>query len=230
MSWFPPRFANRTVAGIQLAHVLVRRDTRKPDLILGLPRGGLPVAYQIARALGVPLDVMPVRKIGMPRNREVAIGAIAGKTVVRDPSLAAQFPSRVFENLAHRERVELHRRECVYRTGLGPLNLDGLEVLLVDDGLATGCTALAAVREARRLGAASIVVAAPVASDNAEALVRAQADKTIILNISAELSSVGAWYEDFRPVEDAEVCELLDRARPASPSEATWSQQSRYTA
>jgi putative phosphoribosyl transferase len=213
MTLFPQTFENRTAAGTELAEAIQRRKVHTPGLVLGLPRGGVPVAYEVARALSVPLDVIPVRKVGMPGNREFAIGAIAGMTVVRESNLAIQVPARRFQELARKERAELQRRERLYRAGLPPLNLKGLKVLLVDDGLATGCTMLAAVREARRLKAQSIAVAAPVASESAEALVRAEADDTMMLEISASLSSVGEWYDDFSQVADSEVCELLARSR-----------------
>jgi putative phosphoribosyl transferase len=213
---FPQPFANRSAAGIQLARAVQQQTTRTPGLVLGLPRGGVPVAYEVVRVLGAPLDVMPVRKIGMPGNSELAIGAIAGRTVVRESNLSIYVSTHDFEELARRQRAELRRRERLYRAGLPPLSLKGMEVLLVDDGLATGCTMLAAIREARRLRADLVLVAAPVASDSADALVRAEADKTIILETSAELSSVGDWYDDFSQVEDSEVCELLARHRPAT--------------
>jgi len=158
---------------------------------------------------------MPVRKLGMPGNPEVAIGAIAGRTVVRDSDPAAQVPAWVFEELLRSQRAELRRRERAYRRGLPPLNLRGMSVLLVDDGLATGCTMLAAVREARRLKAAVVVAAAPIASDSAEALVRGEADSVITLRGAAGMFSVGAWYEDFEQVGDSEVCELLARFAPS---------------
>lgn len=213
MSLSPQTFANRTAAGIELAQAIQRRAIRRPQLVLGLPRGGVPVAYEVARVLNVPLDVLPVRKVGTPGNREFAIGAIAGMTVIREPNLGIHIPTRRFEALAHKERLELRRRGQIYRAGLPPLNLKGLAVLLVDDGLATGCTMLAAVREARRLQAQNVLVAAPVASDSAEALVRAEVDDSVVLEISASLSSVGEWYDDFSQVEDSEVCELLARSR-----------------
>jgi predicted phosphoribosyltransferase len=158
------------------------------------------------------LDVMPVRKIGMPGNPEVAIGAMAGKTIVREADPAAQIPTRVFEDLMRSERAELRRREQTYRRGLPSLNLRGMSVLLVDDGLATGYTMLAAVREARRLKAPVVVAAAPIASDSAEALVRAEANTVIALDIAVNLSSVGEWYDNFEQVADSEVCELLARS------------------
>ena len=215
MNSFAQPFPNRRAAGTQLARAIRQRSMPAPSLVLGLPRGGVPVAYEVARALHAPLDVMPVRKIAMPGNPEVAIGAIAGGTVVQDADPAAQIPARVFDDLLRSQRAELRRRERIYRRGLPPLNLRGMSVLLVDDGLATGCTMLAAIREARRLKAPVVVAAAPVASDSAEALVRAEADSVITLHSAAGLFSVGAWYEDFEQVADSEVCELLARFPPA---------------
>jgi putative phosphoribosyl transferase len=215
MNSFAQPFSNRRVAGIQLARAIQRRAMPAPSLVLGLPRGGVPVAYEIARTLHVPLDVMPVRKVGMPGNPEVAIGAMAGRTVVRDAYPAAQVPTQVFAELMRSERAELRRRERTYRRGLPPLNLLGMSVLLVDDGLATGCTMLAAVREARRLKAAVVVAAAPIASDTAEALVRAEADAVITLDIAVNLGSIGDWYDDFEQVTDSEVHELLVGSRLA---------------
>jgi len=146
----------------------------------------------------------------MPGNPEVAIGAIAGSTVVRDTyPAAAQIPARVFEGLVRSQRAELRRREQTYRRGLPPLDLRGMSVLLVDDGLATGCTMLAAIREARRLQAAVVAADTPIASDSAEALVRAEADTMVTLDVAVDLSSVGEWYDDFEQVADSEVCELL---------------------
>ncbi|MBS0421219.1 MAG: phosphoribosyltransferase [Proteobacteria bacterium] len=209
-------FADRKTAGIQLGAAIRRRSLAAPGVVLGLPRGGVPVAFEISRVLGAPLDVMPVRKIAMPDNPEFAIGAIAGKTVVRESNPPFEVSTQQFAELARLQRVELRRRERIYRAGLLPLNLKGLDVLLVDDGLATGCTMLAAVREANRLGASRVIVAAPVASDAGHALVRAEADEVIALRIEPRLSSVGAWYDDFTQVEDFEVCELLARCRAAA--------------
>lgn len=208
MSFAQP-FPNRSAAGIRLARVIQQRAMPTPSLVLALPRGGVPVAYEIARALHAPLDVMPVRKIGMRGNPELAIGAMAGRSVVREASPPTQMTTRAFEELISGQRAELRRRERTYRRGLPPLNLRGLSVLLVDDGLATGFTMLAAVREARRLGAATVVAAAPVTSGDAETLVSAEADELVTLYIAVDLSSVGEWYDDFEQVGDPEVCELL---------------------
>lgn len=205
----PCTFADRTTAGIELGHAIHERGLGASGIVLGLPRGGVPVASEIAVALRAPLDVMAVRKIALPKNPEFAIGAIAGKTIVREPNPPFEVSTALFNELARRQRVELRRRERTYRPGRPPLNLKGLDVLLVDDGLATGCTMLAAVREANRLQASRVIVAAPVASDSGYALVRAEADEVIALRIEPHLSSVGAWYEDFRQVEDSEVCALL---------------------
>jgi len=206
-------FTNRTTAGLELGQVLRKRGIGKPGKVLGLPRGGVPVAFEIAQVLGAPLDVMPVRKIALPDNPELAIGAIAGATTVREANSPFNVPAGRFAALARAQRVELRRRERSYRAGLPPLDLRGLDVLLVDDGLATGCTMLAAVRESNRLGAARVLVAVPVTSDAAHARVRAEADDLIALRIETHLSCVGEWYDDFNQVEDSQVCELLARSR-----------------
>jgi predicted phosphoribosyltransferase len=177
------------------------------------------VAYEVARSLGAPFDVMLVRKIRMPGQRELAIGAIAaGNITVRDERIADLFGDggRLFKHLAKQEHAELERHERVYRTGLAPLDLKGKTVILVDDGLATGSTMLAAVRASQQLGAASVVIAAPVASRAAAALLGREADKTFILQIPKHLSSIGEWYERFEQLEDADLCKLLQDARAAS--------------
>ena len=185
-------------------------------LVLGLPRGGVPVAHEIARALEAPLDVMLVRKVGMPGQPELAIGAVAaGGIVVHDRTLEREYPgiAAAFERVAAEERRELSRRERVYRAGLAPLFLEGKTVLLVDDGLATGSTMLAAVRAARAAGAGAVVVAVPVASAQAAALVGAEADELVILQIPAMLFAIGEWYERFEQLEDDEVCRILELHR-----------------
>lgn len=212
-------FADRAVAGRELGRVLVKRKLEPPLLVLGLPRGGVPVAYEVARALHAPLDVMIVRKIGMPGQPELAIGAIAsGNITVRGRGSDLDLP---FEQVARRERAELERRERSYRADRAPLQLQGKTVVLVDDGLATGATMIAAVRAARQAGAMRIVVAAPVASDEATQLLAQEADELVILETPPDLFAIGQWYENFTQVEDAEVCALLERVRhehaPSSP-------------
>ncbi|HVN43909.1 MAG TPA: phosphoribosyltransferase family protein [Steroidobacteraceae bacterium] len=219
----PVVFADRAAAGEALAAMMQQRKLPPPLLILGLPRGGVPVAHEIACRLDAPLDVMLVRKIGMPGQPELAMGAVApGGIVVRDASLERMFPDigPDFERVAAQERLELARREQVYRAGLAPLALQGKTVVLVDDGLATGATMLAAVRAARAGGAARIVVAAPVASPQAARLVGEEADELVILETPEMLFAIGEWYERFEQLDDAEVCELLARHRDARASHA----------
>jgi putative phosphoribosyl transferase len=211
-------FADRSTAGRALAAAVRKLKLRRPVVVLGLPRGGVPVAYEVARALRAPLDVLVVRKIGMPGQPELAIGAIAtGGIIVREAGSAAHWAGLdiPFEQIAERERAELARRERAYRAGLPALDLHGQTVVLVDDGIATGATMVAAVRAARKAGAAFVVVAAPVASDDAFALVGGEADELAILEIPAFLLSVGTSYANFEQIEDAEVRALLERARQA---------------
>jgi putative phosphoribosyl transferase len=205
-------FPHRAAAGAALAREMQQRSLRPPVLVLGLPRGGVPVAYEVARALDAPLDVMLVRKVGMPGQPELAIGAVAsGDIVVHERAIEQEIPgiADAFDRIAAEERRELLRRERVYRAGLAPLVLKGKTVVLVDDGLATGSTMLAAVRAARVGGAAAIVVAAPVASPQAVQLLAAEADEIVILQIPAMLFAIGEWYDRFEQLEDDEVCRLL---------------------
>ena len=205
-------FSDRAAAGVALGEELRRRTLPPPLLVLGLPRGGVPVAHEVARILGAPLDVMLVRKIGTPGQPELAMGAIAcGNIVVRDPSLGRLFPdaAQQFERVAAQERRELERREQVYRRGLAPLALQGKTVVLVDDGLATGSTMRAAVRAARVGGAAFIAVGTPVASPQAAELLSAEVDELVVLEMPAMLFAIGEWYAQFEQLEDGEVCRML---------------------
>ena len=209
-------FPDRTAAGAALAREMQQRPPQKPVLVLALPRGGVPVAYEVARALDAPLDVLLVRKVGMPGQPELAIGAVAsGDVVVHERTIEQEVPgiAEAFERIAAQERRELLRREQVYRSGVGPLQLQGKTVVLVDDGLATGSTMIAAVRAARVAGAAAIVVAAPVASPQAAQLLAAEADELVILQIPAMLFAIGEWYDRFEQLEDEEVCQLLELHR-----------------
>jgi len=217
----PRIFEDRTAAGVALARAVKERFAGEDVLVLGLPRGGVPVAYEVAKALGAPLDVMIVRKVGMPGQPELAIGAVAsGGIAVREvgagPLLGGFGPS--FETLAERERTELARREKVYRGSAPPVALTGRTVILVDDGLATGATMVAAIRAARKAGAARVVVAAPVASTEAANRMREEADDVVILQTPAFLFSIGEWYHEFDQLEDSEVCELLERSRATAPN------------
>jgi putative phosphoribosyl transferase len=212
----PRVFKDRSAAGVELARELKRRLLKPPILVLGLARGGVPVALKVASMLDAPLDVMLVRKIGMPGQSELAIGAIAsGNVVVHEPRIEKEFPDfgETFDRLADEQRREIERRERIYRPGLAPLELKGKTVILVDDGLATGSTMLAAVRAARAAGAATIIAAAPVASSEAAALVRTEADAAVILQTPPSFFAISQWYEHFEQLEDAEVRRLLAVAR-----------------
>jgi len=223
-------FADRAAAGAALAREMRQRSLQPPLLVLALPRGGVPVGYEVARALAAPLDVMLVRKVGMPGQPELAIGAVAsGDIVVHERTIEQEIPgiAEAFDRIAAEERRELLRREQVYRAGLQPLVLEGKTVVLVDDGLATGSTMLAAVRSARAGGAAAIVVAAPVASPQAVQLLAPEADRIVILQVPAMLYAIGEWYERFEQLEDDEVCRLLELHRRSRRESGTPDQTAR---
>ncbi len=208
-------FADRRDAGRKLAALLSSSFDDQP-IVFGLPRGGVPVAVEVASALGAPLDVLTVRKLGAPRNPELAIGAVAedGGAVVDETLFRAvgMTPAQ-FERALERENRELRRRMERFRDGRPPIDVTGRKVVVVDDGLATGLTDLAAVRALRRRGAAHIVVAVPVGSSEAVEILRREADEVICHTIPEQLHSVGEWYRDFSPVPDEEVVALLAEAR-----------------
>lgn len=207
----PPHlpWPNRREAGQWLAAELAKLRGAPALRVLALPRGGVPVAWEIAHALAAPLDVFVVRKIGWPGHPEYAIGAIAsGGVTVMDPA-AAQADARDVQRVVEEETRELQRREQAYRAGLPPLQLTGCTALLVDDGLATGATMEAAVRAARQLGAARIVVAAPVGSAAALARLQALADEVVLAATPEPFHAVGAWYRDFPQCSDQEVLAML---------------------
>ena len=212
-------FKNRREAGRLLARKL-SAYTGQPDVIvLALPRGGVPVAYEVARELQAPLDVFVVRKLGMPGHEEFAIGAVAsGGLVVRRPLLieAYQIPEKIVERIEAREREELERRETVYGRG-DSLDVEGKTVILVDDGLATGSTMHAAVLALRKARPARIVVAVPVASPEAFEGLRAEADAVFALATPRHFRAVGEWYDDFRQTTDQEVVALLELGRGQPP-------------
>lgn len=203
-------FADRVDAGRRLGErARAALGASHPELVLGLPRGGVPVAAEVARALGAELDVLVVRKLGDPGNPEFALGAVGPRgTLVMHPHGRA-VDAAVLDGIRAREQAELERRERAYRGGRGPLELDGRRVLLVDDGIATGATMLVAVEAARALGAAEVAVAAPVAAADARDAVAAVADAVLVLEVPEAFWAVGAWYADFRQTDDAEVVRLL---------------------
>lgn len=204
-------FEDRESAGSDLAIAVAARKPRAPLLVLGLPRGGVPVAVPVARQLAAPLDVLVVRKIGMPGQPELAIGAVGpGGVAVRNQMLPRNLiDEKTFQRLAAQELDELQRRERTYRAGRPPLQLNDRQVVLVDDGIATGATMLAAIDAARAAGASSVMVAAPVASVEAAALMREAADDTVFLLVPPRLGSISEFYENFGQVGDAGVLHLL---------------------
>lgn len=210
-----PRFVNRRHAGRVLATQLRAYAGRDDVLVLGLPRGGVPVAYEVAQALAAALDVFVVRKLGVPRQPELAMGAIAsgGICIVNDDIVHwYRIPPAVIDAVARTEERELRRREQAYRHGRPAVPIAGKVVVLVDDGLTTGSTMRAAIRAVRRLQPARIVVAVPVgASETCEEL-RAVADEVVCARTPAPFSAVGVWYEDFSQTTDDEVARLLQES------------------
>lgn len=206
------RYVDRRDAGRALARALAAYRDDATAIVLGLPRGGVPVAFEVATALRLPLDVLVVRKLGFPSQPELAMGAVAsgGAVVVNEDVLAHLRPgSDAFEAVKARELVELERREREYRGGRAPLDLVGRTCIVVDDGLATGATMAAALRAVRSLGAKSVVAGVPVASSDALARVGELADEVACPATPAYFSAVGQWYETFDQTEDDEVRELL---------------------
>lgn len=216
MSSFPqrpgPRYADRLSAGHELAAALQQFAGRDDVVVLGLPRGGVPVAHEVAKSLAAPLDVFVVRKIGMPGHEEFAVGAIAsGGTQFLDEVLIHrhQLSELAIEAVCRRERIELARREQLYREGRPLIAVEGRLVIIVDDGLATGSTMRAAIQAVRDLRPSRIVVAAPVgAAETCRALAR-MADVVICPFTPEPFSAVGLWYGDFSPTTDDEVRALL---------------------
>jgi putative phosphoribosyl transferase len=209
-------FRDREEAGRRLAREL-RHYAGRPDVVvLGLPRGGIPVAYEVARALGAPLDVFVVRKLGLPGQEELAIGAIAsgGVRVVNDELVRRiGVPAEILDEVAAREERELARRERDYRGPRGPLPVAGRTVILVDDGLATGASLRAAATALRRLKPARIVAAVPVGAAETCAEFRDVVDEVVCSETPEPFWAVGNWYDDFSQTTDEEVRGLLQRAR-----------------
>ncbi|NGO12620.1 phosphoribosyltransferase [Streptomyces sp. HC44] len=209
------RFRDRRQAGAALAErLLAQRDEGAlPDpVVLALPRGGVVVAGEVARALDAPLDVLVARKIGAPFQSELGVGAIAGED---EPLFDERALDRLglskaaLEPIVEREREELHRREQLYRKGLAIPELTGRTAVVVDDGVATGVTALAALRSVRRHDPARVTLAVPVCSPEAARLVREEADDVVCLHEPATFMAVGLWYEEFDQVTDDEVLDVL---------------------
>lgn len=209
-------FRDRSDAGQALGHELLKRDWSDP-VVLAVPRGGVPVAYEVARLLDAPLDVLVVRKIGHPRHTEFSLGAVApgGVSIMNteQPGFFADLPHEELAELVERERDALARHEELYRDEREPPALEGHEVILVDDGIATGATMRAAVKAVRRLNPSKLVVAVPVGAAESVDALRTVADEVVCLRTPEPFRAVEAWYDKFPPVPDDEVCELLAEAR-----------------
>src|SRR5947209_3148028 len=205
------QYVDRRDAGARLAAELAPLARERP-VIVALPRGGVPVALEVARALHAPLDILAVRKLGAPGNPELGVGAVAEDgTGVLDPraaDLVGMTKETLDETLA-RESQELRRRVERYRNGRPATSVAGRTVIVVDDGLATGLSDLAAVRALRKRGAARIVVAVPVGSGESVSMLSEEADQVVCLTVPRRLYGVGMWYRDFAPVSDEEVLALL---------------------
>lgn len=215
-------FRDRRDAGRQLAEALSRYRDKTDLLVLALPRGGVPVAYEVARALEAELDVLVVRKLGVPYQPELAMGAITsgGSTVLNDDMtrLLNITPAQI-ESVIRCEQIELERRERDYRGDREPLRVAGRLVIVIDDGVATGASMLAAVKALRSLKAACIVVAVPTGSDEAVRELETLADGCVCLSSPPFFYSVGRWYQDFSQIGDEEVRTLLASARQWKPRE-----------
>jgi len=208
-------FADRTAAGQQLAERLTRYGGRSDVLVLALPRGGVPVGFEVAQALHAPLDVFLVRKLGVPGHRELAMGAIAtsGIRVINlEVVEALDIPDETIEMVAAEEQEELERRQQAYRGDRATPAVLGKCVILVDDGLATGSTMRAAIAAIRQQGPARIVVAVPVGAAATVEELRAEVDQLVCILTPEPFHAVGAWYHDFSQTTDDAIRELLERS------------------
>lgn len=206
------RYADRTEAGRALAGRLTHLSGDDRAIVLGLPRGGVPVAAPVAARLRLPFDVLVIRKLGVPWHRELAMGAIgpAGVRVLHDDVIArAGIGAGQIEAVANAEAKECARQEQLYRAGRPPLDLAARTAVLVDDGLATGASMLAAIRVARAAGAAVVIAAAPVGATDTIRRLAQEADEVVVDQPLRTLRAVGQWYDDFTQVTDAEVLRLL---------------------
>ncbi len=213
------KFANRSVAGRVLGQKLMAFAGDRNAIVLGIPRGGVPVAYEVARLLELPLDICLARKLGVPGHEELAVGAIAGggvRILNRDILKRSKISDALLESITAREQRELRRRERVYRGDRPPLDLRGRTAILVDDGIATGASLLAAATALQHQGAARIIAAAPVAASSARSQLQGNVSDLTCAIEPELLYAIGAWYEDFSQVSDAEVCDCLAAARPES--------------
>lgn len=206
------RFADRRDAGRRLAERLLPLAPEEP-VVVALPRGGVPIAHEVALALGAPLDILAVRKLGAPHNPEYGIGAVAEDgTRVIDPEAIAVLgiDSGTLEAIVAREVKELRRRVALYRNGRAPIELRDRTVIVVDDGVATGVTDAAALLAVRRRGPRRLVLAVPVCAPDSARRLREYADEVVCLHAPAPFYGVGQWYRDFSQVSDDEVVAVLE--------------------
>jgi predicted phosphoribosyltransferase len=209
------RFHDRTDAGRQLASLLTAHAHRHDVVVLALPRGGVPVAVEVARALGAPLDIFVVRKLGVPGHPELAMGAIAtgGVQVLNDDVIdELDIPCELVEQAAVRERLELERRDCLYRGDRATPQLTDRTVIVIDDGLATGSTMEAAVSALRQHNPSRIIVAVPIGSAEACLRLKRVADDVVCADTPTPFDAVGRWYERFDQVGDEEVIGWIQKA------------------
>lgn len=215
-------FRDRTDAGASLARELAAYANRQDVLVLGLPRGGVPVAYEVAKALGAPLDILLVRKLGAPGEQELAMGAIASggvRVLNEDVVRMLGVPDSVIEAVTTKERHELDRRERLYRGGRPAPALQGKTVILVDDGIATGATVRAAIELVRQKRPAAVVVATPVAPASTCAELRARVDALICVMEPEDFLAIGFWYTSFPQTTDDEIRQLLGYAWGDHPAD-----------
>lgn len=213
-------FRDRIHGGQLLAQKLMQYAYREDVLVLAVPRGGVPVGFEVAQALHAPLDVFVLRKLGVPWQEELAFGAVAsgGVRVVEQETIdALGLTSEEIEAVVEREQSELRRRERVYRDDRPAPHVQGKTVLLVDDGIATGSSMLAAIAALRQLKPVKIVVAVPVAAASTTKRLQKIADEFVAVEVPAAFYAVGQFYADFQPTSDEEVVDLLERAS-AAPS------------
>ena len=218
------QFRDRSEAGELLAAQLTAYANQPNVLVLGLPRGGVPVAAQVARLLNAPLDVFVVRKLGLPGHPELAMGAIASggvRVFNSDVVNAFRIPDEVINAVTAAEFQELQRRERSYRDDLPPPEVEGKTVIVVDDGIATGSTMLAAISALRQINARRIVVAAPTIARASYDDLRTECDEVVAVIVPAEFYGVGQWYQDFTQTTDEEVQRLLGQLRHRDTSAAS---------
>lgn len=219
------RFRNRSDAGRILAGKLSQYANHPDAMVLALPRGGVPVGYEISRILNIPLDVLIVRKLGVPGNEELAMGAIASggiRILNRNVVESLKIPPDAIEAVEKREFLELMRREAAYRGNRPSLDIHGRILILVDDGMATGSTMRVAIAALRQLKAKRIIVAVPVAPPTVRWEMEKLVDEFVALSTPQDFYGVGQWYDDFTQTSDDTVYEMLRMGRKIQPLEKVW--------